>query len=187
MSRAFGHTRRWGWDMRGQKGRLSYLSSDAPMYLQTNALWAQCGSRACKIVSEEFTPYGMSTAIYSSWLRLHTSSVYREAWRGCRKSARMNAAQTSVSSDRKKQSHTAADCIFPKHKTRIPKGMVHSSLLLSRRADDAGRSGSDGKRRLRARPVHTMVGASCCGWMVTIALNVELLHWLAALKHSRRL
>ena len=60
MSRAFGHARRWGWDMRGQKGRLSYLSSDAPMYLQTNALWAQCGSGACKIVSKEFAPYEYS-------------------------------------------------------------------------------------------------------------------------------
>ena len=37
---------RQGWDMQGQKGRLSYLSRDAPMYLQTNALWAQCGSGA---------------------------------------------------------------------------------------------------------------------------------------------
>ena len=30
------------------------------MYLQTNALWAQCGSGACKIVSKEFTPYEYS-------------------------------------------------------------------------------------------------------------------------------
>ena len=43
--------------MRGQKGRLSYLSSDAPMYLQTNALRAQCGGGACKIVSKELTRY----------------------------------------------------------------------------------------------------------------------------------
>ena len=58
MPRAFGHARRcWGWDMRGQKGRLSYLSSDAPMYLQTNALRAQCGGGACNIVSEAFTRY----------------------------------------------------------------------------------------------------------------------------------
>ena len=41
ISRAFGHARRWGWDMWGQKGRLSYHSSDAPMHLQTNALRAQ--------------------------------------------------------------------------------------------------------------------------------------------------
>ena len=42
--------------------------------------------------------------------------------------------------------------------------------LLSKRTDSAGLSGSNEVRRLRARLINAMIGASCFGWMVTTPL-----------------